>query len=82
VASLSKELSKMSKHITRLDDARAMQAMCRSLTTKVIDPGMLPRCDKLIIDTIKAAGRFRESVFAFLEDQNEKTYSKLGSVFS
>jgi hypothetical protein len=68
----------MSKRITKLEDARAMKAMGKPLNTPVIDRGMLPaRCDKLIIDTIKAAGRCREAVYAFIEDQSEKNYSKL-----
>jgi hypothetical protein len=52
-----------------------------TLNTEVIDRGKLPeRCKKLITDTIKAAGRCRKAVYAFVEDQNERTCSKLKRV--
>jgi hypothetical protein len=68
----------MSKRIISLEDARFMEEMGLPLNTEVIDQGKLPeRCEKLIIDTIKAAGRCRKAVYAFLEDQSERTFAKL-----
>jgi hypothetical protein len=43
-----------------------------------MDRGKLPeRCEKLIVDTIKAAGRCRQAVRDYLANQNASTYAKL-----
>jgi hypothetical protein len=61
-----------------LEDARAMKAMGQPLNTEVIDRGMVPeRCEKLVVDTIKAAGQCRQAVRDYLANQNFSTYAKL-----
>jgi hypothetical protein len=71
-------MTKKSKRIIRLEDARSMKAMDLPLDIPVIERGMLPeQSEKMRIDTMKAAGRCRQTVRDYLANQNEKTYTKL-----
>jgi hypothetical protein len=61
-----------------LEDARAMNAMGQPLNTNVMDRGMVSeRCEKLVVDTIKAAGQCRQAVRDYLANQNVSAYAKL-----
>jgi hypothetical protein len=67
----------MSKHITSLENARALKAAGWPLNMEV-EPRELPkRCDALIKSSLNAASRCRSAAYAYLANQNAGTYSKL-----
>jgi hypothetical protein len=67
----------MSKHITSLEDARALKAAGWPLNMEVNHRELPKHCDKLIESVMKAAIACRDAVYAYLTNQNASTYSKL-----